>query len=418
MTLLTLALSGVGMVLAEPLAAFQAEGFDGATLSLCASLLRILFPTVAFTGIAFSMVGVLQSLGEFNIPALLSTVSNGIIILYYLFLCERFGIYGLAVAFLIGWAMQAAVQVPSMGRLGWRYRPVLWHPGLKKVLALMASVMVSTWIQPVNMVVSTRFASGLYPDSGVSAMTYANTLYTILAGVLVLSVANVVFPELSRLAANEKGEDFGELVSSSMRSLLFLLIPMTVGLMTIAEPLVRLLYDWGQWTQESTRLTSQALIFLSLGMVGYGVQNILSRAFYAAQSGLIPLVAGLVSVAVNLLLCQLTDGIAGLALAASAAATVPAVFLLAAMSRRHKGLVTRALGIDLAKMLAAALLMGGAVLGVRIVLSGLAGDGLAGRAVLVLVPVAAGVAVYFVLAWVFRVPEIQQLVHLLRKQRK
>ena len=86
MTLLTLALSGVGMVLAEPLAAFQAEGFDGATLSLCASLLRILFPTVAFTGIAFSMVGVLQSLGEFNIPALLSTVSNGIIILYYLFL--------------------------------------------------------------------------------------------------------------------------------------------------------------------------------------------------------------------------------------------------------------------------------------------------------------------------------------------
>lgn len=419
MALLTTALAAAGMVFAGPLASFQAGGFSEAALALCTGLLRTLFPTIIFTGLAFSMVGVLQSLGEFNVPALLSTVSNGIIILYYFTLCNRFGVWGLAAAYLLGWAMQAAVQVPSMHRLGYRYRPALTHPGLKKVFALMASVMVSTWIQPVNMVVSTRYASGLYPDSGVSAMTYANTLYTILAGVLVLSVSNVIFPELSRLAVSEQGEDFGALVSSSIRSLLFLLIPMTVGLMTIAEPLVRMLYDWGEWTAEGTRLTSEALMLLSLGMAGYGIQTILSRAFYAFQSGKAPLIAGIVSIAVNLVLCQLTRsaGIGGLALAASLAATVPAVLLLAAMGRTYKGLLTKKLLGDLLRMLAAALIMGGAVLAVRFGLQGVAGDGLAGRAVLVLAPVCVGVAVYFPLAWLFRVPEMGQVVEMVRRRK-
>ena len=421
MTLLTLALSAVGMVLARPLAAFQAEGFDSQTLDLCASLLRILFPTVVFTGIAFSMVGVLQSLGEFNIPALLSTASNSIIILYYIFLCDRFGVYGLAIAFLAGWAMQAAVQVPSMRRLGWRYRPALWHDGLNKIFVLMAPVMVSTWIQPVNIVVSTRFASGIYADSGVSAMTYANTLYTILAGLLVLSVANVIFPELSRLGTNQQSGDFGALVSSSLRSLLFLLIPMTVGLMAIAEPLVRLLYDWGKWTEESTRLTSQALIFLALGMAGYGIQNILSRAFYAVQSGKIPLLTGLASIVVNLVFCYVLSpvmGIGGLALASSLSAAASAILLLIPMSRRHKGLITLALLLDLGKMLLASLVMGGAVLGVRFALEGALGAGLAGRAVRALVPVCVGVAVYFHMTWLLRLPEMRQMTGLLRKRIK
>lgn len=421
MTLLTLLLSGVGMALAEPLAAFQADGFDPETLALCASLLRVLFPTIVFTGIAFSMVGILQSLGEFNIPALLSTVSNGIIILYYLLLCDKFGIYGLAVAFLIGWAMQAVIQIPSMHRLGYRYRPALWHEGMKKVFALMAPVMVSTWIQPINMVVSTKFASGLYRDSGVSAMTYANTLYTMLAGILVLSVANVVFPELSRLGTNQKREDFGALVSTSLRSLLFLLIPMTVGLMAMAEPLIRLLYAWGEWTEESTALTTQALVFLALGMVGYGIQNILSRAFYAVQSGKIPLITGLASIAANLLLCFVLSpvmGIGGLALASSLSATISALLLLIPMSRQYKGLITKRFWLDLAKMAAAALLMGGVVLAVRAGLSAVTGSGLAGRAVLTFVPVCAGVAVYFPLAWLFRVPEMRQIAALLSGKRR
>lgn len=112
MGLLTAAMSLLGMVFAQPLVGLLAQGFDAETAALCARLLRMLFPTVFFTGIAFSMVGVLQSMGEFYIPAALSAASNGIIILYYLLFCRKFGIYGLAWAFLLGWAVQALMQMP------------------------------------------------------------------------------------------------------------------------------------------------------------------------------------------------------------------------------------------------------------------------------------------------------------------
>ncbi|MGN0983188.1 MAG: lipid II flippase MurJ, partial [Candidatus Limivicinus sp.] len=156
--LATAVFSLLGMAFADPIVGLLADGFDAQTAALCASLLRILFPTVFFTGIAFAFVGVLQSMGEFNLPAALSVASNGIIILYYLLFCRRFGIYGLAWAFLIGWAAQAVIQLPWLHRHGFRYRPALRHPGLKQVFLLMLPVMVSTWIQPVNQLISTRFA--------------------------------------------------------------------------------------------------------------------------------------------------------------------------------------------------------------------------------------------------------------------
>ena len=121
MGLLSAVLSVLGILFAGPLVSLFADGYDAQTAELAVSLTRVMFPTVLFTGVAFSFVGVLQSLGEFNVPALISVVSNLVIILYYLTLDQQFGIYGLAVAFLVGWFLQAAVQVPSLRRLGFRY---------------------------------------------------------------------------------------------------------------------------------------------------------------------------------------------------------------------------------------------------------------------------------------------------------
>ena len=422
MGLFTILLSAAGIVLAGPFAALQAggeAGFDAATLALCTRLLRILFPTIVFTGLAFSMVGVLQSLGEFSIPAVMSAVSNGVIILYYLFLCRRFGVYGLAAAFLAGWALQAVIQVPALRKRGYHYRPAIRHPGLKSVFLLMGPVMVSTWIQPINLVVSTRFAADLNQGQAVAAMNYANSLYTMLAGILVLSLTNVIFPELSRLGSQKEEAGFGALVASSLRSMLFLLLPMMVGLMIQAQPLIRLLYEWGEWTAESTALTARALAFLALGMVGYGIQNVLSRAFYAVQSGRVPLITGLVSIALNVLLCLTLSpvmGIAGLALASALSSTVSALLLLIPMGRKHPGLLSSALWRDVARMAASALVMGAAALLVRWGLSlVLSGEGLLDRLLLAGVPALAGAAVYFPSAWLLRVPEMKQAAAMIQK---
>ena len=418
MTLLTAALSALGMLFAAPITALLAQGFDAPTAALCAQLLRILFPTVLFTGLAFSIVGILQSLGEFNIPALLSTASNLVIILYYLFFVRRFGVVGLAVSFLLGWSVQVFIQLPALRRFGYRYHPALRHEGLHKILLLAGPVLVSTWVQPLNLTVATRYAS--FIPGGASALEYANTLYTIVAGVFVLSIANVIFPEMSRYAARQDEAAMGESISGTLSAMLFLLTPMAAGLAALARPVVRLLYEWGAWDAQSTDLTAGALTFLSLGMLGYGVQIILSRAFYAEQQGKTPLLAGVISVAANVILCQLLApllGLRGLALASAVSLALPALVLFFAAARRYRGVLSRAAAVDFAKMLVCAALMGAAVwLAQDKLAAHLNGDGVAQRVLTVAAPTVLGVAVYLLLAWLIQVSTVAQIKALLRKR--
>ena len=416
--LATALFSGLGIFFAEPLVSALADGFDAETAALCARLLRILFPTVFFTGIAFSMVGVLQSMGQFTIPAAMSAVSNAIIIGYYLLFCGRYGIYGLAWAFGIGWAAQAVIQMPWLHKNGFRYRPVLRHPGLSQVFRLMVPVMVSTWIQPVNQLLSTRFATHLFDGAGASAMDYANTLYTILTGVLVLSITNVLFPEMSRLSSGGHEEELGELLNTNLRGMLFLLIPLTAGVMLMAEPLVRLLYEWGSWDGFSTAITARALRFMSLGMVGYGLQNVLSRSFYAGLDGKTPVLSGIVSIALNLILCLLLTeplDVAGLSLATALSATAGAVVLLIPTLRRFPGLRSKSFWLPIGKMLLCTLAMAAAVALTHGLCTGRIPDTLIGRAALLGIPTGVGLVVYFVLAWLLKLPELRMLMQMFKK---
>ena len=407
--LLTAAFSLLGMVFAGPIVSLLADGFDPETAALCAGLLRVLFPTVFFTGLAFSMVGVLQSQGEFYIPAAMSVASNGIIILYYLFFCRQFGIQGLAWAFLIGWAAQMLMQMPWLRAHGFRYRPALRHPGLKSVFVLMLPVMVSTWIQPVNQLISTRFATHIFEGAGASAMDYANTLYTMIAGILVLSITNVIFPEMSRLSTGGRQEELGGLISGSLRGMLFLLLPMTAGLMLMAEPLVRLLYQWKAWDSYSTAITARALSYMSVGMVGYGVQNVLSRLFYAEQDGKTPLISGAVSIVVNLALCLLLADrmdVAGLSLATAVSVTAAAGVLLIPTVRRYPGVLDRAFWLGLLKMAICTAIMSLVVFLVYRALPEGWSQGLAGRVLALGIPAGAGVIVYFLAALVLGLEEM------------
>ena len=417
--LVAIALTGLGVVFAPALVEAMAN-FAPETADLTADLLRIIFPSLFFTAIAFSMVGVLNSFGEFNVPAAMSIASNGIIILYFLFFVGRFGVFGAAVAFLIGWAAQALMQMPSLKKRGYSYRPRIRHPDLKKIFILMLPVMVGTWTQPINMLISIRFASAI--PGGISSLEYANGLFIIIAGIFVLSVTNVIFPEMSRLSAAGDRVQFLQMISSTIRTLSFLLIPMTVGLKLLATPLIQLIYERQEFCEVSTELTASALFYLSLGMVGYGVQNVLIRAFFAERKGTIPLISGLVSISVNFVLCTLLVnrmGVSGLALA-SAASLLATIFVLAPATHKMLGggLITRELFFSLGKMLFAALLMGFAVFFLRNFLLDVLGSGTVARFVLIGVSALSGLGIYMALARVMGIQEAKFVFSAIGRIRK
>jgi len=409
MAVLTAALSLLGMALSGPLVELFADGYDAETAALAVRLTRLLFPTVLFTGVAFSFVGILQSMDEFNVPALISAVSNLAVIAYYLLFNRRFGIYGLAVAFLVGWLLQALVQIPALGKKGFRYIPSLeWRDeGMKKVFALMVPVMVSTWVQPINLTVNSRFGSRLYGGAGVSAMEYSTNLYLIIAGVFVLSVTNVIFPKLSRQTAGGEQEAFRDTLRQTLHTTLFFVLPMSAGLMLLSRPLVSFLYGGGEFDDFSVSITAQALTWVSLGMAGYAVQNILSRACFARQDGRTPLIAGEVSIGVNILLCRVLVGpmeVAGLALASAVSSTVYALLLLVPQQRRDK-LFDPLFAGQLLGMLLCTLLMSAAAFAVRLGLEQVLPAGKMGELLVLGCSALAGAAVYFIAAYAAGLPE-------------
>ena len=417
--ILTLVLTGAGMVFSEQLVSLFADGYNAETAALAASLTRVMFPTVFFTGLAFSFVGILQSLDEFNIPALISAVSNAVIIVYFWTLDGKFGVYGLAVAFLVGWLLQAVVQLPALGKKGFTYAPrlELRSEGMKKVFALMGPVMVSTWVQPINLTVNSKFGSHLYEGAGVSAIEYATNLYLVIAGVFILSVTNVIFPRLSRLAAGNEGDAFRDTIRSTLHASLFFVLPMSAGLAVVAEPLIAFVYGGGEFDAFSIQITSAALGWVSLGMVGYAVQNILSRAYFARQSGTVPLVAGGASIGVNILLCMvLTDtmAVSGLAIASAVSSTVYALLLLLPMERKGQGVLNRAFCLDFLKMLLATVLMAAAAVVVLRTAGGFV-PGKMGLLVTLGLSACAGVAVYFASAVALRLDEAKLTVSLARQ---
>ncbi len=409
-----------GILTAPYLTKLIAGQFNPKTAVLCTQLLRVMFPTVLFTGIAYSFVGILQSMDEFSIPAALSIVSNGVIILYLLFFSQTFGVFGLAAAFLIGWAMQVVIQVPPLYKRGYRFRfrPDFRQEGMKKVVVLMIPVMVSTWIQPINVAINTNFASGLFDGSAVSTIEYANTLYTMIVGVFVLSIANVIFPELSRLTTNQDEKRFASTVHMTIKVMAFILIPMMVGLMCLSTPLIRLIYQRGDFTAFDTALTSRALFFFSLGMFGYGVQTILSRAFYARQDGKTPFISGVASIAANIILCFLLVkpfDVAGLAFASAMSSTVSALVLWVPMARKNKGLMDRQTALDILKMVACAAVMAALVIVLRNALLIRLPDTFFGRIMVVGVPTAAGVLVYMVLTRLLGLQESRMVFDIIIK---
>ncbi len=410
--LVTVILTAVGAVFAPQLTMLFSPGFDEETMMLSANLLKVMFPTVVFTGIAYSFVGILQSFDEFTIPAALSIVSNGIIILYYLFFNKSFGIEGLAVALLIGWAMQAIMQIPSLIKNGYKYRPSFKYredDSIKKVLILMLPVMVSTWVQPINIAINSRFASNLYSGAGVSAIEYANNLYTIIVGVIVLSVANVIFPRLSRMSANDDKNSIFDTVISTIRILSFIIIPMTVGVMVLSNPIITIIYQRGDFTSSDTAITGGALLYFSLGMFGYGMQTIISRAFYADKDGKVPFISGMISIVINYILCRLLVGkmsVSGLALASSISSILYGLSLYIPLKMKYKNADTHGFGKSVVKMILCSAIMGLCVIPVRNLLWN-PEAGIMMKIITIGVSVAVGVAVYIIMCRITRLYEAE-----------
>ncbi len=365
--LITAGIALLGEIFAPLLVKFIAPDLAESTSALAVNLTRIMFPMVIFVGLAFTFVGFLQSEGEFNLPAVISLVSNLIMLCYLLFLSDRYGVTGLSVAMLVGWASQALVQLPSAVKRGIKYSPLspINTPEIKRAARNTLPILAATWTTPLCSLINTRVASGIEEGRAIAALGYANKLYIIIVGLFSFVATNLLFPHFAKSAASGNTDESDRLTRLSIRTLAFIILPISAGVAILSRPFISLIYENGVFNSTDTDMTAAALAAYSFGMVFSSISEILTKAFFAVEKTNIPMYSSLISVGVNILAVVLfkdkltVSGVAGITAVVSVVnMLVNLIFAvkLNLINPRKSGL------IDLFKSLASTAIMGCAII--------------------------------------------------------
>ena len=325
-----------------------APGFSAADTALTISLLRILLLSAVVFGVSGLLMGILNAHQHFLLPALAPTMLWIGWIIGVLAFVPRWGVHGLAWGVVLGSGLHLAVQLPGLRGRGARYRLALGlaDPTVRRVGLLMAPRLIGVAVVQFNFLVNTILASGM-PEGSLAAISYAFFIMMMPQVVIAQAIAIAALPTFSAQAARGALGQMRSSLAATLRAMLFLSLPASLGLILLRDPIVTMLFQRGAFGLESTALVSWALLWYAAGLVGHGLVEITSRAFYALKDTRTPVVLGSLAMSLNVGLSLALARLfiewglpphGALALANSTATAVEAIGLLILMRRRLDGL--------------------------------------------------------------------------------
>jgi putative peptidoglycan lipid II flippase len=340
-----------------------APGFALEQQALTARLMRwMLISTVVF-GASGLIMGALNAVRHFLLPAAAPAMYNVAIILAAWLLSPTWGVYGLVIGVVGGAFAHLVVQLPALWRHGARYRWSLnlRDPGVREVGRLMGPRVLGLFFVQLHFLVNTILASSLAAGS-LSALNYAWLLMLLPQGVFAQAIATVAFPTFAAQAAAGRIHALRQTFAQALRLIFFLAIPAAVGLFVLGEALIEALLERGEFGYQSTALVAYALQLYALGLIAHAVIEIAVRAFYALHDTLTPVRVGVLAMAFNIGLSLWWVnwlGYGGLALANSVAATLEMVLLLWLLRGPLEGVEGKRLAFTVGRSLLAAAVMAG-----------------------------------------------------------
>lgn len=427
----TLVLVVVGLVGAPALVRLFAADYAAVPgkLDLTVTLARIVVPFLTLVALAAALMGMLNALGHFFVPALSPATFNLASILVVVALVPVAPSLGVdpivlvAAGTVVGGLAQVVVQWPPLAREGFRYEPRLdlHDEGLRRVLLLMGPGTVGLAATQINVFVNTVLATG-EGTGAVSWLDYAFRLMYLPIGVFGVSVASASTPAISRLVASGERDAVRTTIAHAISLMALLNVPATLGLIVLATPIVRVIFEHGSFTAADTAATASALRFYAVGLVGYSVVRIVSPAFYALGRSRTPVMVSAASVAVNVALnlaLVRAMGYQGLALGTSITALVNAATQLTLLGRELHGIEARALAASFGRIGVASAVMAATAVGAdRMLLTLVPGDTLLLQAVRLAWSIGLAVIALLGAAWAMGVPELAEAYALVRRRLK
>ncbi|MDH4177052.1 MAG: murein biosynthesis integral membrane protein MurJ [Thermoleophilia bacterium] len=428
-TIFWLVLLGLGgltalFVLAAPLV-MRLFGDPGGNLDLAVGLSRVLFPIVVLLGLSGVVVGILNAHDQFAAPALAPVAWNLVIILGLALGVpstdsDSAALYVYAGSIVVATLVQFLLPVPWLRTLDGRLTVVVdWRdPAVRRFFALMLPVTITLGLINVSAVIDTLFASRLIdPELAPAAIDKAFRLYMLPQGMFAVAVTTVLFPTLSRLSARRDMAAFGRTLDMGLRQVAFLLIPAATVSAVLAVPIVRLVYQRGEFTSSDTAVVAGALAAFSAGLVFNGWMLLFNRSFYSLQSSWVPSLVATGTLTLNVVLdvALYRVGIWGIPLATSLSNLVGATALIGLMRPRLTQVDERRTLGSLLRIVGASVALAAVVFPAWWALDSALGRSLSAQIASLGVALAAGGAVYLLACRALHVRELDALLALRKR---
>ncbi len=371
-----------GIYFAEPIVSLYSKGYDEVEgkIALTATLTRIMFPFLIFIAVSAVVMGILNTKGKFFVPALSSSFFNlgsiiggtSLALIFPKF--DQPAIAGMACGTLLGGCLQLFIQLPSLKKTGFKFYPHvnLRDPGLRRILMLMLPATIGLSATQINIFVNTSFAS-YCAEGAISWLNYSFRMVQLPIGLFGVALSIATMPVLAKYAALKEMGELKKTFISSLTMVFSLTIPATAGLIILANPIIRLIFEHGAFTSEATLHTAEALTFYAYGLFAYSAVKIMVPVFYALGSMRYPVIGSFVAVSANIAIIILTiDSYQhkAIALATSCSMMVNFLFLGFILYKKLSGFPLTYLFSGIAKILLGTAIMSLALLPMRNLLAG------------------------------------------------
>ena len=410
-------LSILGFIFTEQLVKIFAMGFEDEILKISIDFTRITIIGIVFTGLSYIMTAYLQVKNNFTIPGLISVPKN-IIIIISIILSAKYNPYLMIWGTLIGISTEFLFQLPYAIKSGYKYKMYIniKDDYIKKSICLVGPVLIGVAVNQVNTMVDRTLASTLIEGS-ISALNYANKLNGFVMALFITSIGAVIYPMLSKLSSEDDKNNFTKSVYQSINSVVLLVIPISVGAIVLAKPIVKVLFQRGAFDSIATNMTATALIMYSIGMVAFGLRDILGKIFYSLQDTKTPMVNGAIAMCMNIILNIILVRylkLAGLALATSISAIICLILLFKSLKLKIGYFGQDKIAITTIKSLISSIIMGIVTYFIYNLLTNILGREFINEAISLVVSIASGIIVYGIMILLLKVEEIKLIIDKVR----
>ena len=327
----------LGVIFAPYIVKIFAVGFKGDVFDLTVKYSKILIFSMVFIAINGLVSSYLVASGNVYISGAITIPFNIFVIIAIIFASVTES-YVMVYGTLIAYIAQLLFQLPLLIKKGYKHRLTvnLRDENIRQILFLVIPVFIGSYINQINAVVNRTLASTL--DSGsITALNYANKLNMFAVGVIAVAISTIMYPILSKLASEGNKKLFKINISKSINMIVIIMLPIMVVMTTFSTEIVKVLFEEGSFNSHDTYLTSTALFFYSIGILSYGLKELLAKSFYSLQDTKTPVRNATISVVINIVFSIILVnimGIGGLALASSISATVTTMLLLISLRKK------------------------------------------------------------------------------------